>query len=232
MTTPVNITTLTFPQLKLRPRDAGLLRGYFAGAFGDRSVLFHNHTADNGFRYGYSQVQYKVLRGVPTVVGVAEGAGLVMQSFMDVDRLELNGHFVVVDDKELKVDKVEAGVIDELRDYRLASPLVMFNQENYKAYQKLPEAERSGFIRRLLRSHVITALRGIGCEVSPDKPLMVSPRLRVRMGTLKNKRMRMYLGDFTTNAAIPSGIGIGKSTSKGYGTILSVPYPVPCSSPI
>ena len=223
MTTPVNITTLTFPQFKLRPSDAGRLRGYFARAFGDRSVLFHNHAAGSGFRYGYSQIQYKVLRGVPTVVGVAGGAGLVMQSFIDVDRLELNGHTVSVDDKELKMDSFEAGVIDDLRDYRLSSPLVMFNQDNYRVFQKLPEAERPAFIRRLLRSHIITALRGIGCDVSPDKPLMVSPRLRVKMGNLKNQRMQMYLGDFTTNAAIPSGIGIGKSTSKGYGTVLSTP---------
>ena len=104
-TIPVELTTLTFPELRLRASDAGRLRGYFAKIFGDDSVLFHNHTEADGFRYAYTLIQYKVLRGLPTVIGVADGARLVMQAFMDVEELDLGGQIVRVDDKELKVER-------------------------------------------------------------------------------------------------------------------------------
>ena len=218
--TMVDLTTLTFPTLRLRPSDAGKLRGYFARAFGEDSILFHNHTAEEGFRYAYSLIQYKVIRGVPTIVGVGEGAGLVMDAFMHVDTLTLAEQTVAVDEKELEVKKVGAGVVGQLHEYRLATPLFAFNQRNYAEFSKLPEAARSPFFTRLFTSHLITALRGIGCTVTPEHPIMISLRLRPKMVGMKNQRMQMYTGSFTANVILPAGLGIGKSTSKGFGTVL------------
>ncbi|MBC6994622.1 CRISPR-associated endonuclease Cas6 [Neolewinella lacunae] len=220
MTTLVDLTTLTFSGLHLRAADAGKLRGYFAAAFGDRSILFHNHTEEDGFRYAYSNIQYKVLGGVPTVVGVAEGARLVLLAFADVEELNLDGQRVRVDDKELRADRIEAGVIDELREYRLATPLFMFNQDNYALFRTLPDAEGAAFLTKLLRSHLVTALRGIGCTVTPERPIMVLPRLEKRLVNVKNQPMQMYVGTFTANVALPPAIGIGKSISKGFGTVV------------
>lgn len=220
-TTPIEITTLTFPALRLHPRDAGKLRGYFAKAFGQDSVLFHNHTEAEGFRYGYSLVQYKVIKGLPTVVGVAAGAKLVMQAFIDVEEIELAGQRIRVDDKELEVNKVPAGVISELLEYRFASPLFAFNQDNYATFMALPEAEIKAFMTKLITSHLVTALRGIGCEVTEERPIMLSHRLEPRLVHYKNKQMQMYVGGFTANVALPAGLGIGKSTSKGFGTVVA-----------
>ncbi|WP_442892828.1 CRISPR-associated endonuclease Cas6 [Emticicia sp. 17c] len=36
---------------------------------------------------------------------------------------------------------------------------------------------------------------------------------------LKNKIMLAFAGEFTTNALLPDGVGIGKSPSRGFGTI-------------
>lgn len=220
-TTPVEITTLTFPALRLHPRDAGKLRGYFAKAFGKDSVLFHNHTEGEGFRYGYSLVQYKVIKGVPTVVGVAEGARLVLHTFIDLQEIDLEGQLVRVDDKELEVNKTPAGVISELREYRFASPLFAFNQDNYAAFKNMPAAEHKAFLTKLITSHLITALRGIGCEVTEERPIMLSHRLEPRLVNYKNQRMQMYVGGFTANVALPEGLGVGKSTSKGFGTVVA-----------
>lgn len=220
-TIPVNITTLTFPALHLKASDAGRLRGYFAKAFGVDSILFHNHTKDDGFRYGYSLIQYKVLQGLPTVVGIGEGAKLILDAFVNISELTLDNQVVRVDDKELNVNRVEAGVIDELREYQLVSPLFAFNQDNYAVFRKLSETEVLGFLNKVVTNHLVTALRGMGCEVSPDKKIMVNLRLRPRLVNLKNQKMQMYTGSFVANVALPSGIGIGKSTSKGFGTIIS-----------
>lgn len=218
-TTPVDLTVLTFPALKMRASDAGKLRGYFAQAFGE-SVLFHNHTADQGFRYGYSLIQYKVLRGVPTVLGVSKGARLVMDAFMDVNELVIANQTVSVDSKELEVARSEAGIVSALHEFRFATPLFAFNQDNYALFKRLPDSDLKGFLTKIITSHLITALRGIGCEVNPASPILVSHRLRPCLVTVKNQRMQMYTGTFTANVVLPPKIGIGKSTSKGFGTIV------------
>ena len=219
-TTAVDLTTLSFPDLRLPAADAGKLRGYFARAFGEDSVLFHNHMEQEGFRYAYSLIQYKVLRGVPTVVGVAEGAQLVLDAFLDVSELTLANQHIAVHEKELDVKKVAAGVLSELREYRLATPLFAFNQRNYATFKNLPDKEHGSYLNRLVTTHLVTALRGIGCTVVPERPIMVSLRLKPRLVILKNQRMQMYTGGFTSNVAFPEGLGIGKSTSKGFGTVV------------
>ena len=220
MTTPINITTLTFPQLKLKASDASKLRGYFANTFSKDSILFHNHTDESGFRYAYTLVQYKVLKGLPMVVGIGDGARLVMQAFMDIEEIDIAGQRLRVDDKELKVDKVEAGVIDELREYRLATPLFAFNQDNYSAFRKLDREDKPAFLKKLVTSHLIAVLKGMGCEVTKEQRIMVSLRLQEKMVNFNNHPMQMYTGRFTANVALPEGIGIGKSVSKGFGTVV------------
>lgn len=219
-TTVVDLTTLTFPALRLRAADAGKLRGYFAGAFGQDSVLFHNHTPEEGFRYAYSLIQYKVIGGTPTVLGVAGGAAPVLDTFLNVSNIDIAGQSVNVDDKELEVKKMRAGVVSELHEYRFASPLFAFNQDNYATFRKLPQPEVRGFVTKVITSHLITALRGIGCMVTPGRPIMVSHRLSPRLVTVKNQRMQMYTGTFTANVLLPPRLGIGKSISKGFGTVL------------
>ena len=220
MTTTVNTTRLTFPHLTCHPRQAEHLRGHFARAFGKDSVLFHNHTPEGGFRYQYSLVQYKVAGRTPMVLGVGDGADLVMQAFMNVNEIDLNGQRVRVDEKELSVDRAEVGIIEDLREYRLASPLFMFNKFNYEKFRGLSEAEQPTFLKYLLRSHLKTTLLGLGCEGITEQKILVSPRLEKRMVPYNNVPMQMYRGGFTANVALPEWVGIGKSTSKGFGAVV------------
>jgi hypothetical protein len=155
-------------------------------------------------------------------VGIGEGAGLVLDAFLQVDTLELAGQTVAVDQKELDVKKYPAGVVNELHDYRFATPLFAFNQANYAVFKKLPDGELKDFVTKIITSHLITALRGIGCSVTPERPILVSHRLRPRLVSLKNQRMQMYTGTFTANVLLPPRLGIGKSVSKGFGTVVPV----------
>jgi hypothetical protein len=154
------------------------------------------------------------------VVGIGDGARLVMQAFMDIEEIDIAGQQLRVDDKELKVDKVEAGVIDELREYRLATPLFAFNQENYSTFRKLDREDKPAFLKKLVTSHLIAVLKGMGCEVTKEQRIMVSLRLQEKMVKFNNHPMQMYTGRFTANVALPAGIGIGKSVSKGFGTVV------------
>jgi hypothetical protein len=139
---------------------------------------------------------------------------------MDINELRLAGQRVVVDEKELDVKQVAAGRISEMREYRFASPLYAFNQRNYATFRGLAQSEQTAYLNKLIVTHLVTALRGIGCEVVAEQPILVSARLKPRLITLKNQRMQMYTGEFSANVAFPEGLGIGKSTSKGFGTVV------------
>ncbi|RMF00986.1 MAG: DNA repair protein [Bacteroidetes bacterium] len=215
------ILSLTFPDLRLQARDAPKLRGYFADHFGKDSILFHNHTDDGGFVYGYSLIQYKVLQGVPTVVGINEGADRLLEVFMDIQEIELDGQRVPVNVKELQFLDAQMAITEELREYRFATPYFPFTQDNYQQFRSLNPAEQAQRLRTLLTNHLILALRDTGLSIDEDSPrLMTLPRLRPRLVNFKNQRMQMYTGSFTANVIFPPTLGVGKSISRGFGTVV------------
>lgn len=214
------ILALTFPDLRLHPRDAPKLRGYFTHHFGASSILFHNHTSEGGYRYKYPLIQYKVLRGIPTVMGVNEGADRLLDVFMDIREIELNGQSLPINAKELDFVDASVGISDTLREYRFAAPYFALNQGNYREFHKLNAEQQRQRLQQLLSNHLIQALRDIGLSITPDGPrLLVSARLQPKIVQFKNQRMQMYTGQFTSNVIFPSGLGIGKSSSRGFGTV-------------
>ena len=80
----LKITHLTFPDLRLAVRDAHKLRGYFGRVFQEYSPLLHNHLENGGVRYGYPLVQYKVIDGIPMLLGINEGATLLLDLFLRI----------------------------------------------------------------------------------------------------------------------------------------------------
>ena len=77
-------TLLQFPNLKLAQRDGHKLRGYFSHLFGQESDLFHNHHPDGKVIYRYPRIQYKVVEGEPMLIGLGEGAQLLVERFLRV----------------------------------------------------------------------------------------------------------------------------------------------------
>lgn len=216
------ILSLTFPDLRLDPRDAPKLRGYFIEHFGADNVLFHHHTDAGGFVYKYPLIQYKVLRGVPTVIGINAGADSLLAVFMDIREIELDGRRLPVNAKELNFLDAAVSIGDELREYRFATPYFPFTQDNYRDFRSRSPEEQAGRLRTLVVNHLIQALRNLGCSVTPDGPrVMASVRLRPKLVNFKNQVMQMYTGEFTTNVVFPTGLGIGKSTSRGFGTVVA-----------
>lgn len=214
------ILSLTFPDLRLIPRDAPKLRGYFIRHFGADNVLFHNHTSEGGYVYRYPLIQYKVLRGVPTVLGINEGADSLLEVFMHIHEIELDGQRLAINAKELNFLDADVAITDELREYRFTTPYFPFTQENYRDFRNRDPQEQAIRLRELLVNHLIQALRDIGLAITPEGPrLMASLRLQPKMVQFKNQRMQMYTGEFTANVVFPAGLGIGKSSSRGFGTI-------------
>ena len=215
------ITRLTFPALRLPTRDAHKLRGYFGRAFREHSALLHNHLEDGSLRYGYPLVQYKVVDGVPTIVGLGEGAELLIGLFREIREIKIAGRTLRADDKELRVDRVRAAFrSDDLLRYAFTTLYMPFSAEVYQRYKVLEsDVERTAFIKKSLQGHLLMAFKGLDIRLQPSERIMVSPALSATTTLFKNQRMLAYRGEFTTNVELPDLIGVGRSTSRGFGTI-------------
>src|SRR3954453_2232129 len=98
----LHTTTITFPEIQLQARDAHKLRGYFGNLFREHSPLLHNHLESGESAYRYPLVQYKVLDGTPTLVGLNEGADLLISLFLNIKVLEIGGRSYPVLQKNIE----------------------------------------------------------------------------------------------------------------------------------
>ncbi|MCB0629022.1 MAG: CRISPR-associated endonuclease Cas6 [Saprospiraceae bacterium] len=216
---PTPLTTLTFPHIRLATRDAHKLRGYFGNLFREHSPLLHNHLEGGDLRYAYPLVQYKVLREVPTLLGIGEGAQLLIDLFLQLHQLEIDGEVYPLDHKDLQCREVDAGYSGDLHTYRFLTQWMALNQKNYVEYRDLPAREQEEKLRQLLRNHILAAFKGLGIWLEPQHRILTQTRMETRSTHFKDQRMLTFTGEFTTNAVLPRWIGLGKSVSRGFGAV-------------
>lgn len=234
--TLIPITTITFPEIALRTRDAHKLRGYFGELFKEHSPLLHNHLeSDNEetgdaattavkFRYAYPLVQYKVLRQTPTLVGLGEGAGLLAQLFLqmreiDIDRGDGPGQSFPVLSKHIRHEQASVGIADDLIEYRFETLWMALNQTNYRDYRHYSQAEQQAQLKRVLTSQLLALFREFGLWLEPHERIMVRLDVQERTTLFKNQTMMAFTGGFLANVILPDGIGLGKAVSRGFGTV-------------
>jgi hypothetical protein len=218
--TTLPLTTITFPEIRLPQRAAAQLRGYFGTYFREHSVLLHNHYADGSTRYRMPLVQYKVLAGVPTLVGIADGAQLLAELFFKIQSLRIEEHEYAVMERDIRLQQVSVGVGDQLNDYRFVTPWMALNQPNYAEYRQKEEAERRAMLGRILTGNLLSFFKGVGLYLPPEARVLTTVRPQSeRLTGFKDNLMTAIGADFTTNAILPDWVGLGKSVARGYGTI-------------
>ncbi|GAB4035431.1 CRISPR-associated endonuclease Cas6 [Spirosoma gilvum] len=220
-------TTITFPEITLNTRDAHKLRGYFGELFREYSPLLHNHlkgddelsTGSVRFRYAYPLVQYKVLRHIPTLVGLGEGAELLSQLFLQVSELTIDGKQYPVHTKHIRCEQVPIGMADELMHYQFVTLWMALNQDNYRDYRRYSEAEQSAQLKRVFTSQILATFRTFELWLAPHERLLVHLSLEERATQFKNQRMVAFSGSFLANSILPDGLGLGKGVSRGFGSV-------------
>lgn len=218
--TTVPLTIIRFPEIKLQTRDAHKLRGYFGNLFKDHSPILHNHYEDGRFRYRYPTVQYKVLDGVPTLVGLQEGAELLPQLFLKIREIEVDGETYSIHTKNIEHRQAEVGYSDQLHEYRFQTLWMGLNQDNFRRYVQLETGkEKQVMLEAVLTGQILGLFKNIPVILSPHERLMTKVQLKEKATNFKNNRMLAFEGSFISNVLLPEGIGIGKSVSRGFGTL-------------
>ncbi|GAA4001944.1 hypothetical protein GCM10022408_11570 [Hymenobacter fastidiosus] len=217
------LTTITLPEIRLRVRDAHKLRGYFGELFREHSPLLHNHYEDGTFRQQYPLVQYKVLDGTPTLVGLGEGAALLVELFLRIRELDIDGRHYPVQAKHIEHRTEAIGPVAGLRRYRFETLWMPLNQDNHRQYQTQSAAEQQAQLTRILTNNMLALLKAVGAYAS-DMPLLLVHLLPGEpvVTQFKNQSMLGFMGEFVANIALPDGVGLGKSVARGFGAVRRV----------
>tara|TARA_R110002124_G_scaffold145953_1_gene311206 strand:+ start:407 stop:1114 length:708 start_codon:yes stop_codon:yes gene_type:complete len=228
LTTQIPITTITFPEIALRVRDAHKLRGYFGDIFKEQSPLLHNHfdeSAPEGqkYRYAYPLVQYKVLDKTPTLLGLGDGADLLVKLFLRIKELKINNEVYPVLSKHIQHKKFTIGLSDDLHTYRYDTLWLGLNQKNHKVYNSASDAEKSVILKNTAIANILTFVEAFGLKFKRDEPdQRVMLKLKCSepiLTNFKNVEFLGFRGSFTTNVLLPDEIGLGKQAARGFGTI-------------
>lgn len=213
----LNQTIIRFPEIKLRTRDAHKLRGYFGNLFKEKSELLHNHMGNGDLRYAYPQVQYKVVNKTPHLVGVNEGAELLSELFLQIKELDIGGKKYPVHQKNIEGMNVETGISDGSHSYSFETLWMGVNQKNHNKYIIADELGKQHLLEKILIGNCLSFFKGIDHFV--EERIQVKGTFKERNTKFKNNKMLAFEGQFTANLRLPDYIGLGKQTSRGFGTI-------------
>jgi len=196
------------------------LRGAIAGLYPDES-LFHHHEQET-LIYTYPKIQYKRLRGKGVVVGLGTGAAVLGKVNLLGETLRLCNERYVVDGYKIAFEKCRFGTTDYPLIYRFLSPWIALNEKNYRTYQKTgnPDVRRE-LLRKILIGNILSMCKGIGYTAS-EQIYIEFLEIKEKTARLKSTPMLAFWATFAVNFNIPSYWGIGKSTSRGFGTLEQV----------
>lgn len=219
----LHTTTITFPEIQLRTRDAHKLRGYFGKLFKEHSPLLHNHLESGESLYRYPLVQYKVTDQIPMLFGLNEGSELLTSLFLKVQELSLEGKVYPVLSKNIHNKSWNIGLDDHLHQYRYETLWMGLNQENHRKYINTDsEQDRREQLTRIAVSNILAFYKSFDLVLPKDQRILLNLQVREKSTRFKDQQMLAFSGGFTTNALLPDFAGLGKSVARGFGTVKKI----------
>lgn len=215
----INIPTvelvLTTDKSLVFDNSAGL-RGFIGRHFSE-DVLLHNHNNDE-FIYSYPRIQYKIIDNKAYVVGLAEGIKSI-KSIPSFESVTIGHENVKVNGIDLSERHSNFGISSFQINYSFLTPWLALNEENHKKYTNLIYwKEKKALLEKILAGNIISMSKGLGYTVPEPIKANILKMQEVKT-SLKGTPMIGFLGEFSVNFEIPDYWGIGKSVSRGFGTV-------------
>ena len=92
------------------------------------------------------------------------------------------------------------------------------NQNNFRKYINSQSSQRPELLKKILIGNLISVSKWLQYDVKDRIYAMVNVNpINVNF---KNQKMIAFKGNFVCNFLIPDYLGLGKSVSRGFGTVL------------
>jgi len=198
--------------------DGTAVRGFFGNLYRNRPE-FHGHRGDE-LIYKHPLIQYKVFGGSAVVTGLKEGAYL-LKAVPSLEHLEIYHEKYPILKQTLSSDNVPFGLTDKLLTYAFATPWIGLNEDNYDNYLSLKHNQTKirSLLVRILIGNILSMSKSLGYVVKDNI------QLEADLGETKTVKIKDdveligFHGNFETNFMIPDFWGIGKFSSRGYGSV-------------
>lgn len=214
----LDICKVIFEDIKLSPRYSEKIRGYLGNKYIENNLL-HNHVEDK-FIYRYPLVQYKVISEVPVIMGINKGADIVANIGIMDDELVLDGIEYNTFQKKIVKSKFDFGCTEDYINYKFITPWIALNQKNSEVYKNGNKMEQEGILKKILIGNIISMSKGL--EYTVNNKINCWINLKEKEVMLKGIKHIGFIGEFKINFNIPDHLGIGKSVSRGFGTVRSM----------
>lgn len=217
-------STLLLKDIHLKSSQIHKFRGFIGNLFRDYDLL-HNHDPVTGKSiYRYPLIQFKLINGIPAIIAVTDKAvDLFSLLFMKLTEIFIEDLKIPVFEKDLHIENVDFGYVNETFMYEFISPWMALNQKNFCRYSESnSKAEKKQILRQTLIGNILSMSKYLGFWFEKDQKIHAEIRAVEKPVNLKGKTMIGFTGMFKTNFIIPDGLGIGKSVSRGFGTVRSV----------
>ena len=196
------------------------LRGFFANKF-NNYLLLHNHLGKDKFLYQYPRIQYKTINQVKVILGLAEGVKVLQDIYNKYDQIVLNEHTYKIFSKEIILKEEDFGITPgENIKYEFLSPWFALNEENYQKYKNYKYSERTEQLKSIIIQNIMAMAKTFQYFV--DSKIIINTNLKETSIKFKGEDVIGFLGSFQVNFYLPDYIGLGKSVSRGFGTIKKI----------
>ncbi len=220
----MHLQTLKLTLKSDRPVEASAakLRGFFATRFNEYALL-HQHINVDKLLYRYPRIQYKILEGAAIVLGIEEGTEVLKAVYDKYDTIQLGENEYTIVERGIALKEEAFGIATEILSYEFITPWIALSQTNYQKYLESKREQRRELLRRTLIGNILSASKGLDYVVMDDIRLVIG-RLRRQKCMIKGTPFIGFLGVFMVNFSIPDYMGLGKSVSRGFGTVRRAKY--------
>jgi CRISPR/Cas system endoribonuclease Cas6 (RAMP superfamily) len=224
---PSYIRTLTiFFNNTIEPHQVVQLRGGIISMIGDSTneevnTLYHNHI-DNTFRFSYPLIQYKRISGKAAIVCLQEGCDQI-STLLSANNTEITIGDALVNLEISKIipQRFMFQTWNTQYAYRIRRWLAL-NPENYNTFLQLEGiAEKITLLEKILTANILAFAKGIGVHIENNIECKITSIVEPYLVNFKQNKLTAFDAEFKTNVFLPNYIGLGKSSSIGFGIVSS-----------
>jgi hypothetical protein len=195
------------------------LRGAVSNLYPEERLL-HQHLEDGKIDYHYPLVQYKIIDSECLLVGFKDGAKLLANLDLATKTLFLGWENYTILTTELEFHHISIKTTEAVQSYSFLTPWLALNEKNYEKYQMLGSwGKKKELLEKILIGNIISMSKSLGYTVPAPIEANIHHLKEVKT-SLKGTPMLGFLGNFSVNFEIPDYWGIGKSVSRGFGTLI------------